>query len=307
MKSAINLRHLRAFAAVARDASFTRAAERLLLSQSALTVTVRQPEDHLGVALFNRTTRQVALTVDGETLLVAAERIIGDFERALADVSATARQRRGRVPIAVLPSLATRLMPALVRGFHEAYPDIRITLRDDNGRGVHRQVLDRDVELGICNVWRDYPELEFTPLTSDRFGLVCRRDDPLAREDGPYNWAGIDQGRLFIMAADTGFYTALHDTPEFVERCPTPAGEVLVMVTMLDMVRAGLGITLLPELARPAAVESELVFRRLTNPVVYRHLCLIRRRNEALSQGARRVWDYIRAQIPREVELTAAP
>ncbi|MCB2093824.1 MAG: LysR family transcriptional regulator [Rhodobacteraceae bacterium] len=307
MKSAINLRHLRAFAAVARDASFTRAAERLLLSQSALTVTVRQLEDHLGVALFNRTTRQVALTVDGETLLVAAERIIGDFERALADVSATARQRRGRVPIAVLPSLATRLMPALVRGFHEAYPDIRITLRDDNGRGVHRQVLDRDVELGICNVWRDYPELEFTPLTSDRFGLVCRRDDPLAREDGPYNWAGIDQGRLFIMAADTGFYTALHDTPEFVERCPTPAGEVLVMVTMLDMVRAGLGITLLPELARPAAVESELVFRRLTNPVVYRHLCLIRRRNEALSQGARRVWDYIRAQIPREVELTAAP
>ena len=307
MKSAINLRHLRAFAAVARDASFTRAAERLLLSQSALTVTVRQLEDHLGVALFNRTTRQVALTVDGETLLVAAERIIGDFERALADVSATARQRRGRVPIAVLPSLATRLMPALVRGFHEAYPDIRITLRDDNGRGVHRQVLDRDVELGICNVWRDYPELEFTPLTSDRFGLVCRRDDPLAREDGPYNWAGIDQGRPFIMAADTGFYTALHDTPEFVERCPTPAGEVLVMVTMLDMVRAGLGITLLPELARPAAVESELVFRRLTNPVVYRHLCLIRRRNEALSQGARRVWDYIRAQIPREVELTAAP
>ena len=307
MKSAINLRHLRAFAAVARDASFTRAAERLLLSQSALTVTVRQLEDHLGVALFNRTTRQVALTVDGETLLVAAERIIGDFERALADVSATARQRRGRVPIAVLPSLATRLMPALVRGFHEAYPDIRITLRDDNGRGVHRQVLDRDVELGICNVWRDYPELEFTPLTSERFGLVCRRDDPLAREDGPYNWAGIDQGRLFIMAADTGFYTALHDTPEFVERCPTPAGEVLVMVTMLDMVRAGLGITLLPELARPAAVESELVFRRLTNPVVYRHLCLIRRRNEALSQGARRVWDYIRAQIPREVELTAAP
>ena len=307
MKSAINLRHLRAFAAVARDASFTRAAERLLLSQSALTVTVRQLEDHLGVALFNRTTRQVALTVDGETLLVAAERIIGDFERALADVSATARQRRGRVPIAVLPSLATRLMPALVRGFHEAYPDIRITLRDDNGRGVHRQVLDRDVELGICNVWRDYPELEFTPLTADRFGLVCRRDDPLADEDGPFNWAGIDQGRLFIMAADTGFYTALHDTPEFVERCPTPAGEVLVMVTMLDMVRAGLGITLLPELARPAAVESELVFRRLTNPVVYRHLCLIRRRNEALSQGARRVWDYIRAQIPREVELTAAP
>lgn len=109
------------------------------------------------------------------------------------------------------------------------------------------------------------------------------------------------------MAADTGFYTALQATPEFVERCPTPAGEVLTMVTMLDMVRAGLGITLLPELARPAAVESELVFRRLTNPVVFRQLCLIRRRHEALSQGARRAWDYIRAQVPREIELGSPP
>lgn len=306
MKSAINLRHLRAFVAVARDSSFTRAAERLLLSQSALTVTVRQLEEHLGVALFNRTTRQVMLTADGESLLITAERIISDFDRALAEVTETAKQRQGRVPIAVVPSVATRLMPPLVRGFHEIYPDIRITLRDDNGRGVHRQVLDHDVEFGISNVWRSYPELEFTPLTSDRFGLVCRRDDPLAREEGPFNWAGIDQTRLFVMAADTGFYTALHDTPEFVERCPTPAGEVLAMVTMLDMVRAGLGITLLPELARPAAVESELVFRRLTNPAVHRNLCLIRRRNEALSQGARRVWDYIRAQVPREIELNAA-
>lgn len=307
MKSAINLRHLRAFVAVARDSSFTRAAKHLLLSQSALTVTVRQLEEDLGVALFNRTTRQVSLTSDGESLLVAAERIIDDFDRSLGDMRQATIRRRGQVAVAVLPSVATRLMPAVVRGFHETYPAIRITLRDDNGRGVHRQVLDREVELGISNIWRNYPELEFTPLTRDRFGLVCRCDDPLAREDGPYNWTDIDQTRLLIMAADTAFYTALKDNLEFVARCPSPAGEVLAMVTMLDMVRSGLGITLLPELARPAAVESELVFRRLTNPVVYRELCLIRRRNETLSQGARQVWDYFQAQIPRNTELPAPP
>lgn len=307
IKTAINLRHLRAFVAVARESSFTRAAETLLLSQSALTVTIRQLEDDVGVALFNRTTRQVALTSDGETLLVAAERIIADFDESLENTRRAATRRRGNVAIAVVPSVATRLMPPLVRGFNAIYPDIRITLRDDNGRGVHRQIMDREVEFGICNIWQKYPELEFVPLASDRFGLICRRDDPLAMESGAYNWAGIDQSRLFVMAGDTGFYTALQDSPEFVERCPTPAGEVLAMVTMLDMVRTGLGITLLPELARPAAVESQLVFRRLTNPAVHRHLCLIRRRGEALSQGARRAWDYIRAQVPREIELTTAP
>lgn len=302
MRSAVGLRHLRAFVAVARDASFSRAAEKLLLSQSALTVTVRQFEDHLGVTLFDRTTRRVALTAQGEGLLPVAEQIIRDFDQTLAGVRMAAAQSRGRVVIAVVPSVATRMMPAIVRAFHDSHPDIRITLRDDNGRGVHRQVLERDSAFGICNIWRDSPELEFTPLVSDRFGLVCRRDDPLAVGEGPLSLAQVDQKRLFVMASDTGIYTALQDCPEFVAHCPTPAGEVLVMVTMIEMVRAGLGVTLLPALARPASVETDLVFRPIKDPIIRRQLHLIRRSKETLSPAARRVWDYIRSAVPREVD-----
>jgi LysR family carnitine catabolism transcriptional activator len=105
MKTAINLRHLRGFVAVAREGNFTRAAERLLLSQSALTVTIRQLEEYLGIALFNRTTRQVTLTVDGENFLTSAEKIIGDFDDAVAAVRHSVTQRRGQVSIAVLPSV----------------------------------------------------------------------------------------------------------------------------------------------------------------------------------------------------------
>ncbi|MCP5074473.1 MAG: LysR family transcriptional regulator [Rhodobacteraceae bacterium] len=302
MKTAINLRHLRAFVAVARDGNFTRAAERLLLSQSALTVTVRQLEDHLGVSLFNRTTRQVTLTLDGENFLSAAEKLITDFEGAIAAVRYSATQRQGAVSIAVLPSLAINLLRPVIQRFHDNHPEIHVTLRDDNGRGVHRQILDHDADFVISNVWQRYPELEFTPLTSDRFGVVCRCNDPLAAAEEPLQWSAIDEQRLFVMAGDTGVYRALYDTPEFAQRFPTPAGEVLAMVTLVEMVRNGLGVTVLPELARPAAVMTELVFRRLVNPVIYRKLCLIRRRNEALSPGARRAWDSIRAQMPREIE-----
>lgn len=103
------------------------------------------------------------------------------------------------------------------------------------------------------------------------------------------------------MAADTGVYSALMEVPEFAERFPAPAGEVLAMVTLLDTVRAGLGVTLLPELGRPAAVETELIFRHLKNPPVLRRLCLIRRRGEVLSPSARRAWDFILSQTPREI------
>lgn len=299
-ETAINLRHLRAFVAVAREQSFTRAGEQLFLSQSALTITVRQLETHLGVALFHRTTRQVGLTADGEAFLPAAERILADFRNALSNVRHLAAQRRGRVAIAVLPSVATRLMPPIVAALHAANPDIRLMLRDDNGRGVHRQLLDHDVDFGISNVWKPHPELEFTPLTRDRFGLVCRRDDPLAQGDGPVSWSALDPERLFVMAADTGVYTALQESPGFAERFPSPAGEVLAMVTLLEMLRAGLGITVLPEIARPGAGDTDLVFRRLVNPVVHRRLGLIRRRHEPLSPSARRAWEFIHARAPRE-------
>jgi len=303
--TAINLRHLRAFVAVAHEQSFTRAAETLFLSQSALTITVRQLETHLGVTLFHRTTRHVGLTADGEAFLPAAERIVADFEAAIGNVRHLAAQRRGRVAIAVVPSVATRLMPPIVAAFHGANPDIRLILRDDNGRGVQRQLLDHEVDFAVTNVWKPHPELEFTPLTRDRFGLVCRHDDPLAQAEGPLQWSAIDPERLFVMASDTGIYTALHESPGFTERFPAPAGEVLAMVTLLEMLRAGLGITVLPELARPIDSDTELVFRRLVNPVAYRRLGLMRRRQKPLGPGARRAWDFIRAQVPREISAPA--
>jgi len=298
-KTAINLRHLRVFIAIAEAGNFTRAAERLLLSQSSLTVTMRQLESELGVNLFQRTTRQVHITSDGESFLADAKRIVGDFDQLITTMRLSASQLSGTVRIGVLPSVAIRLLPDLIKGFHETHSDTRIVLRDDNGRGVHRQVRDREVDFGISNKWFDYPELEYVALTQDQFGLVCRKDHPLAQKDGPISWHDIDPESLFILAPDTGVYVALKEEPELEGLLSTTAGEVLVMVTLLEMARVGLGVTVLPELAAPGPEVSDLVYRPLSYPVVNRKLCLIRRRNEPLSVGARRAWEMLRAKIPK--------
>jgi LysR family transcriptional regulator, carnitine catabolism transcriptional activator len=302
IKSVVNLRHLRVFIAVAEAGNFTRAAEELLLSQSSLTVTIRQLEEDLGVTLFNRTTRQVHITADGEKFLGEARRVVDEFDRMIAGMRLSASQQGGTVRIAVLPSVAIRLMPDIITQFHETHDDIRIQLRDDNARGLHRQVRENEVDFGISNMWRDYPELEYAPLTQDRFGVVCRKDDPLAANKGPVSWSDIDPERLFIMAADTGIYSTLKEILELENLLIRTAGEVLVMVTLLEMVRVGLGVTVLPELAKPRATVSDLMFLPLVQPVVKRKLCLIRRRNEPLSSGARRVWDAIRGAVPKLYE-----
>lgn len=290
------------FIAVAEAGNFTRAAEELLLSQSSLTVTIRQLEEDLGVTLLNRTTRQVHMTTDGEKFLIDAKRVISEFDRMISGMHLSASQLGGTVRVAVLPSVAIRLMPEIITEFHQKHDDVRIQLRDDNARGLHRQVRENEVDFGISNKWYDYPELEYIPLTQDRFGVVCRKDDPLASKKEPVTWNDIDPERLFIMAADTGIYTTLKETPELENLLVTTAGEVLVMVTLLEMVRVGLGVTVLPELAKPRAIESDLAFLPLVQPVVKRKLCLIRRRNEPLSSGARRVWDTIRGRVPKLYE-----
>ncbi len=302
MKTAINLRHLRAFVAVAREGNFTRAAESLLLSQSALTITVQQLEDCVGVMLFNRTTRQVSLTIDGENFLSVAERLLEDFDKAIAGVRVEAERRGGQVDIAVLPSVAIRLMPDILELFRESHAGIRLVLHDDNARGVQRQVRHNEVDFGICSPWRPHPDLEFTALMRDRFGVVCRSDHALARKTGPVSWRELRDSPLFVMAADTGVYSALRAAQDLPEWVRTPAGEVLAMVTLVEMVRAGLGITVLPELARPGPSEPSLVFRTLVDPVVERELCFVSRKNQARSSAAQTVWEGISAQAPRKVE-----
>ncbi len=300
-KSAINLRHLRVFIAIAEAGNFPRAAERLLLSQSSLTVTMRQLENELGVNLLQRTTRQVQITSDGEKFLGEARRIVGEFDHLITAMRLSASQLSGTVRIAVLPSVAIRLLPEFMAEFREKHDDINVVLRDDNSRGLHRQVRDGEVDFGISNKWYDYPELEYIPLTQDQFGLVCRRDDPIATGGHPVSWYDIDPEKLFILAPDTGVHVALHNTPELDSLLLTTAGEVLVMVTLLDMVRVRLGITVLPRLAAPGPGDPDLEFLPLSNPVVRRELCLIRRRNEPLTASARRVWEALRIKIPRTI------
>jgi DNA-binding transcriptional LysR family regulator len=287
---------------VAREGNFTRAADSLLLSQSALTITIHQLEEDIGASLFNRTTRQVSLTVGGENFLPVARQLLEDFDRAMSDARVAASRRTGQVEIAVLPSVAIRLMPGILERLRESNPGIRVRLRDDNARGVHRQVRHNEADFGISNLWQPHPELQFTPLTRDRFGLVCRADHPLAREQGPVSWRELQGSPLFIMAADTGVYTAIQAAEALPDWVRSPAGEVLAMVTLVEMIRAGLGITVLPELAEPSHSDPALVFRKLVNPTVEREICIISRKNHTLSPAAKTAWDMIFAYVPRSAE-----
>lgn len=298
----LTLRHVRAFVEVAHHGSFRRAAEKLFLSQPALTITINQLEEIVGASLLRRTTRRVNLTMEGEDFLPIAERLVADFDRAISDLKTSVRRRGGQVAIAVLPSLTINLLPDLLTCFKSANPEIRVILRDDNARGVQRQVLNNESDFGISNRWEDDSELVYTPLTLDPVGLVCPPDHPLGKSNKPLPWSKLE-GLAFVgMSQDTGVNKLINA----VEGCPEsirfPEYEVLTMAALGGILEARLAITALPLLAMPSHMHPALVFRSLIEPRVERELCIITRRDLPLSTAAQKLRDMLLAGAPRHVK-----
>ena len=294
----ITIKHLRGFIAVARHGNFTRAAAALSLSQPALTITVSQFEDLVGVKLFDRTTRRVRLTAEGEDFLPGAVRLIEEFDGVISGMRDVADRRRGRVGVAALPSVAVRLLPETVALYCRRYPSIRVHLHDDNASGVGEKVRRGAVDFGLASRWQPIDDLSFRPLIKDTFGLVCRADHELARDSGPLTWRDLARHDFLGLAADTGIQQVLNAVADLPDNVRGPRFEVSNVATLTGMLGAGLGVTALPALAVPVQASPPVVFRRLTRPVIRREICLITRRGRSLSPAAQGLRDMIVESFP---------
>lgn len=289
----INLRHIRAFLAVAHLASFTRAADRLSLSQPALTICIRQLEDLVGVSLFNRTTRRVSLTAAGEDFLPTAERLVHDFEVAINDVRAVADRQQGRVSLAAIPSIATGWLPSIVSRFLREYPGISLHLYDDNSYGVRRLVRRGDVDFGIGGLWELDRELDFTPVLKDGIGLVCRREHVLAQRNGVLRWIDL-KGQIFLnMGHEDRIRTVVGQVPDLTETLCSTKYRIANTATLVALLEAGIGVTALPAMAIPKSSRSLLSFIPLTEPYIDRTICVVQRKGEILSPAARAMLEAI--------------
>ena len=296
MLSSVSLRHLRGFIAVAEQGSFTRAANRLGLTPPTLTATIRQFEDIIGMALFDRTTRQVALSAGGVRFLPVARRLMADFEIALDDLDAQSKGLGGKVVVAAAPSVLTRILPQIIVEFNAAHPDASLRLDEMNAGEVHDAVARGEVDFGIAGDWKPLQDIQFEPLFSDHLGVVCRQDHPFANRkqvlwhelaDYPFVGLGPESGTGAILALQGGGDAPLR-----------PVVETSNTVTLCAMVAAGIGITILPELAARVEASRDLVFVPLGDPVRERHIGVIRRKSRSLSPIAGIFLDLVLSRAP---------
>jgi LysR family transcriptional regulator, carnitine catabolism transcriptional activator len=276
----LSTRQLRAFLALAELRSFTRAAQASHLSQPAFSALIRTLEDAVGTRLFDRDTRSVQLTPEGRLFEGSARRLLDDMGGAMADLADHVERRKGRVRVAALPSLAAGWLPSVFAEFMQAWPGIRVDLDDALSDACIALVRSGQADFALAASGAGeaaYSDLRGQRLCADRFHLVCRTDHPLARET-----------RL----------TAKKLAPwPFIQMALNAVFEVEHLATVMGLVEAGLGISVVPALTLFHFRRETLVTRPLPLPALTRTVYLVQRSEGSLSVAAQTLHDLIVARL----------
>lgn len=289
----LKIEMLRCFVTVARSGNLAGAADQLGRTPSAISMMLKQFEEHLGAPLFE-SERKNKLTAMGNFVLDEAMRELDHFDRTVAVIESFARAESGFVRIAAVPSVAEIILPQVVRDFLRDRPGVRIDIRDIDSAAVLRELERERVDLGLATGIGASARIDRDMLFSDAFGVICRVDHPLAAGDLPVDWRALEQWR-FIANGICG-----HIADETFRHVFT-ASRLMVRNTtsLLAMVRAGVGVTVLPRLVVDGG-EREVRFLPVADPLARRRIDILRRADVSPSPVAQSFEEAIR-RTAREV------
>jgi LysR family carnitine catabolism transcriptional activator len=278
------LRHIHALLKIAETRNFTRAANDLHVSQSALTVQVQQLEESLGVRLFDRNKRGVTLTAAGKDVFGPLQRLFNDAQTIVEHARDLSSASTGFVSIAALPTVCSGPLPELVRSFLNDYPGICVQISDVIAERVREAVLKREVDFGIGTLRGRDAELRATFLFQDRLVVFTPPGHPLSGKHTVTLREASAHGLIL-----PGRESSVRDAVEVIahrERLLLDIRyETNFMPTALAFVRANLGIAILPETAA-ATDTSDFIMIPLNNRFSNRQIDLLRRRDATLSPAS---------------------
>jgi LysR family transcriptional regulator, carnitine catabolism transcriptional activator len=279
-------RDLDIFLVLAETGSFRRTAAQVHLSQSAVSGVVARLEESLGTRLFDRTTRSVHLTAAGQVFVEQAKLLNAQTQEAVQRVQHITQIQSGKVSMAALPSLAATVVPRVMARYAEQHPSIALQLHDTLSGPAFDLVRAGTVDFALTAANPDYADLDYTPLSADGFVLLIPLNHRLAKGKTPLSWLQVAELTHISMPlpASVRQYT----NAAFIEHRIAfhPRYEVEHIATIHAMVKAGLGVAALPELAAAFVQQDGVVTRRLTGPDIQRPIGVVTRRSRSLSPAA---------------------
>lgn len=289
-----SLRQLRVFVTVAQARSFSRAGDKIGLSQSAVSHSVKELEQQIGVRLLDRTTREVVLTEAGQQLAARLERLLDELGSTLREAGRVGQQLTGTVRVAASQTISAHLIPQCIASSNRRYPEIDFVLHDRPQQWVLESIRHGEVDFGIVIDPGPASDLQSEEILEEPFFLLCRNDHPWAKEPA-VAWSALDGAPLVVQDYASGSRPLIDSALLHFAVRATIVQEIGHPATLFPMVEAGIGISVLPALALPLPQGSTLVVKRL-EPQMQRKIMLVRRKNRSLSGAAQALWEVVREQ-----------
>ena len=244
----MEIHQLRYVCAIAETGSFSRAAERCKVAQPSLSQQVLKLEKDLGVKLFDRLGRSVRLTEPGRAFLPHARSILKQMDVARSTVADKNSDVRGSVAVGVIPTIAPYLMPRYTTGFTKRYPEAKLRIVEDTTPVLIESLRDLSIDLAILALPLRHKDLEFFPLGTEPLFAVLPKDHP--RSSSRSLALKELRGESFVVLRDGHCFRDLSIAACTHARVtPNIAFESGQFSSLLGMVAAGVGISLVPEMA----------------------------------------------------------
>lgn len=294
----MELRQLRYFVAVAEELHFGRAAQRLFISQPALSFDIRKFEDQIGVRLFDRTNKSVALTNAGEVLLDEARRLLLQASEAERLTQRSASGLAGRLRIGFVNSMLYRGLPDAVARFEADNPTVEIVLREMNTNEQVSAIQRRQIDMG-CAHWGVFPaEVASSVIHSEPFVCCLPAGHRLAAQRKvDLSALAQDPFILFPRAVSPHYHDLIIAQCVSAGFSPMIRHEARLWQTVLSMVEFGMGVALVPQTLRQLHSER-VIFRPLSAPTVESQVLLLHRAGDAQALTAG-FGEYLSASVKR--------
>ena len=301
----MNLRDLKYFIAVAENRHFGKAAEHCFVSQPTLSGQIKKLEDELGVTLFERTNRSVEITPIGEAILQHALRIMEQTDSIQQLARSHSDPLAGPLRLGAILTISPYLIPLILRPLRQQYPQMRLVLSEEMTDILTARLHNHEIDAALLATPVEDKDLQAIPLYDEPFWLACPKDRAPAIDENisRHQLENIDLLLLsdgHCLADQAMSVCRLQSRDKQGEMADLRAAS---LETLLQLVAAGMGSTLVPALALRGSwtTDSGIVTRKLELSDAYRRVSIVFRKSFPRPQAIETLVSIIRAQLPDSV------
>jgi LysR family transcriptional regulator, hydrogen peroxide-inducible genes activator len=288
----LTLKHLRYFDALARHAHFGRAAEACSITQPALSLQIKELETLLGAPVVERTARQICLTSLGEDLLVRARKIMLEVDELGDLIRAANGPLTGRLRLGVIPTVAPYLLPEMIKSLSQNFPALKLQFRESITKALISDLNEARLDASVVALPVSEPGLQEFELFNEDFVLVRPVEDEALPIPSPEN---LRKMRLLLLEEGHCFREQALSFCRLKTAEPYSAMEGSSLSTLVQMVGAGMGLTLIPEMAVGLETKSaEVSIARFPRPAPSRTIGMVWRKTNPLSEDLMHIGAVVR-------------